>query len=320
MIIDSDRVIKLLLEKDNILILTHKSPDGDTLGCGVALCRVLRSLGKHARIENSDVIPMKYSYLFEDLPDEVFDPDFIIAVDVADTKLLGEKLETLYSDKIDLCIDHHGSNREFAKELYLKSEDGAAALTLYRVIKKMGVEITPQIATALYTGLSTDTGCFRYSNASSECYRVAADLIDSGADSAKINVLMFETKPLSYFSLLTEVLAGMRTFCDGRVVVLKVTRAMFDKTGATPDQCDAIAAMSRQVEGTLCGITMKEKQSGGYKMSLRTHEPLDAARLCGLLGGGGHARAAGCDCGSDEEASLMILIDAITKELENRAV
>lgn len=315
MIIDSDRVIELLMENDNILILTHKSPDGDTLGCGVALCHVLHGLGKHARVENSDIIPRRYSYLFDGLSKDDFEPKFIVAVDVADTKLLGEKLEGLYADKVDLCIDHHGSNREFAKELYLRSEDGAAALTLFRIIKKMGAEITPQIATALYTGLSTDTGCFRYSNASSECYRVAAELIDCGADSAQINVLMFETKPMSYFKLLTEVLAGMRIFCDGRVVVLKVTREMFDKTGATPDQCDAIAAMSRQVEGAICGITMKEKIGGGYKISLRTHEPLDAAHLCGLLGGGGHARAAGCDSGEDEEESLKILIDAISEEL-----
>ncbi len=314
--IDSDRVAELLQEKDNILILTHKNPDGDTLGCGVALCRVLQGLGKNARVENSDIIPKRYSYLFEDLQVMDFEPEFIVAVDVADTKLLGERLEGLYSDRVDLCIDHHGSNREFAKELYLRSEDGAASLSLYRIIKKMGVPVTPQIATALYTGLSTDTGCFRYSNASSECYRVAAELIDSGADSASINVLMFETKPLSYFRLLTEVLAGMRTFCDGRVIVLKVTRDMFDRTGATPDQCDAIAAMSRQVEGALCGITMKEKQGGGYKLSLRTHEPLDAAQLCGLLGGGGHARAAGCDSGEDEEASLKILIEAITEALK----
>lgn len=314
--IDSDRVAELLQEKDNILILTHKNPDGDTLGCGVALCRVLQGLGKNARVENSDIIPKRYSYLFEDLQVMDFEPEFIVAADVADTKLLGERLEGLYSDRVDLCIDHHGSNREFAKELYLRSEDGAASLSLYRIIKKMGVSVTPQIATALYTGLSTDTGCFRYSNASSECYRVAAELIDSGADSARINVLMFETKPLSYFRLLTEVLAGMRTFCDGRVIVLKVTRDMFDRTGATPDQCDAIAAMSRQVEGALCGITMKEKQGGGYKLSLRTHEPLDAAQLCGLLGGGGHARAAGCDSGEDEEASLKILIEAITEALK----
>ena len=314
--IDSDRVAELLQEKDNILILTHKNPDGDTLGCGVALCRVLQGLGKNARVENSDIIPKRYSYLFEDLKVMDFEPEFIVAVDVADTKLLGERLEGLYSDRVDLCIDHHGSNREFAKELYLRSEDGAASLSLYRIIKKMGVPVTPQMATALYTGLSTDTGCFRYSNASSECYRVAAELIDSGADSARINVLMFETKPLSYFRLLTEVLAGMRTFCDGRVIVLKVTRDMFDRTGATPDQCDAIAAMSRQVEGALCGITMKEKQGGGYKLSLRTHEPLDAAQLCGLLGGGGHARAAGCDSGEDEEESLKVLIEAITEALK----
>lgn len=315
MTVNTDRVIELLKTKDNFLILTHKNPDGDTLGCGVALCHALHSFGKRARVENSEEIPSKYAYLFEGLEIQDFEPEFIVAVDVADVKLLGDRLESLYAEKVDLCIDHHGSNREYAKELFLRADDGAAALTLYRILKEMGVEITPRIATALYTGLSTDTGCFRYANASSEAYRAGADLIDAGADNADINTRMFETKPLPYFYLLKEVLDGMRTFCDGRVTVFKVTQEMLEKTGATSDQCDAIAALSRQAEGCLCGITMKEKIGGGYKFSLRTHDEIDASELCGAFGGGGHKRAAGCDTNSDEEEILKKMIELIQEKI-----
>lgn len=315
MTVNADRVIELLKEKDDVLILTHKNPDGDTLGCGVALCHMLRGLGKRARVENSEKIPARYSFLFEGLEPMDFEPGFIVAVDIADTKLLGDRLEGLYADKIDLCIDHHGSNRGYAKELHLCPDDGAAALTLYRIFKKMEVEITPDIATALYTGLSTDTGCFRYSNANSEAYRAGADLIDKGADNALINVLMFETKPYSYFKLLRDVLAEMRSFCDGKVIVMKVTLDMLERTGASAEHCDAIAALSRQVEGSVCGITMKEKKDGGFKFSLRTHEPLDASAICGAFGGGGHMRAAGCDAGVDEEETLRKMISIIEEEL-----
>lgn len=317
MSIDTKRVIELLNGAEDVLILTHKNPDGDTLGCGVSLCRVLRAQGKRANVINGDIIPKRYDYLFENLEPQDFNPKFIVAVDVADNKLLGDKLNELYGDKVDLCIDHHGTNVEYAKELYLNANDGAASLTLYRIFKEMGVDITPDIATALYTGLSTDTGCFRYSNASSEAYRVAADLIDLGADNANINVLMFETKPIEYFNLLAETLNGMRTFCDGKVIVLKVTKEMLERTGATPDQCDAIAAMSRQVGGALCGITMKEKPQGGFKFSLRTHDPLDAAKICATFGGGGHMRAAGCDAPSGEEEEILSkMIALIETELK----
>ena len=313
--IDIDRAVECLKSAEDVLILTHKNPDGDTLGCATALCRALHSMGKRARILNNDIIPAKYDFLFDGIEEQDFEPRYIVAVDVADPFLLGDKLMELYADKVDLCIDHHGSNKDYAKELYLVSEDGAASLTILRILKKLNVEITKEIADDLYTGLSTDTGCFKYSNAGVQEYEAGAELVKCGADNAKINVLMFETKPMAYFELLSLVLSGMRTYCDGKVIVLKVTNEMFQKTGATPDQCDAIAALSRQVEGALCGITMKEKPAGGFKFSLRTHEPLDAAALCGAFGGGGHMRAAGCDAPDDGEGVLAEMIKLIEKEL-----
>lgn len=310
---DIRRVGEILASAEDAIILTHKNPDGDCLGTGAALCRYLLSLGKRATVVNTDPIPSKFDYLFEGLPQETFEPKTILSVDVADPKLLGS-YESV-ADRVDLCIDHHISNTLYAKETHLCPDDGAAALSLYRIFRELGVDIDVPMANALYTGLSTDTGCFRYSNANAECYRAAADLIELGADNAGINVKMFETKPLPEFQVLSDAFAGLRMYCDGKVSVLKISQDMLTRHGAGTDSFDFVTAMSRQIEGVLCGITMKQQADGAWKISLRTHEPLDASAICGLLGGGGHMRAAGCNAGDDEEVSLQTLLQSIAEQL-----
>ena len=272
-------------------------------------------MGKHARFVNSDEIPEKYAFLYRDIPVEEVEPEYIVAVDIADTTLLGDSL-SVYADKVDLCIDHHVSNRRFAKKLHLNPNDGAASLTLYRIFTESGIPITEEMACDLYTGLTTDTGCFRYSNANADAYRAAAGLIECGADNGKINELMFETKPMSYYRLVQRTLSEMRMYCDSKVVVFKITQEMLRETGATEDQCDAICAMSRTIEGVEAGITMKQKTDGRYKFSLRTRESLDASEICRLLGGGGHVRAAGCDAGTEEEEALRTMLEFISGKLQ----
>lgn len=313
MTVSIERVGEILRNSEDVYILTHKNPDGDCLGTGAALCRYLLSLGKRATVVNSDPIAPKYDYLFEGLPQETFEPKTVIAVDVADPSLLGS-YEPM-ADRTDLCIDHHISNKLFAKETYLCPEDGAAALSLYRIFRTLDVTIDKETANCLYTGLSTDTGCFRYSNANAECYRAAADLIERGADNARINVRMFETKPYADFMILSDAFAGLRMYCGGKVSVLKISQEMLKQRGATEDSYEFVTAMSRQIEGVLCGITMKQVPGGEYKISLRTHEPLDASEICALLGGGGHQRAAGCTASEDEEASLRVLLSFIAEKL-----
>lgn len=181
--IDVENCARLLSGQDNILILTHAHPDGDTLGCGFALCRALMKLGKRVRVINDDVIPKKYDYLFNDLCFEEFKEDFIVAVDVATENLLGG-LQSAYAGKIDLCIDHHLTNTEYARFLLLRDAPAACEI-VYDVIHALGAEIDEKIASCLYTGISTDTGCFRYASATAHSYRVAARLIELGADNRK---------------------------------------------------------------------------------------------------------------------------------------
>ncbi len=309
MMIDSPKkVAEILKEQDNILILVHANPDGDTLGCGYSLCRSLLSLGKNARVSCSDRIPPKYGYLFNDIEEKSFDPDFIVAVDVADTKLLGKANEELYAHKIDLCIDHHGSNRLYAKQTYLDASAAAACEMLLLVIKELGVEIPKETADCIYTGLSTDTGCFRYSNVTPRTMIMGAEMIEKGASHAKINTVMFDTKTKSYLELQRLCLEGLEMHFNNKCALITVTQEMFRKSGSDESECDAIASLSRQVEGVVIGATLRERADGSFKVSLRTHEPVDASAICAMMNGGGHNRAAGCQLeGTLEEAKAVLL-------------
>lgn len=304
--IDFKECAKLLLQQNNILILTHAHPDGDTLGSGFALCRALMQIGKKARVINDDEIPKKYNYLFDDIEFEDFEPSYIVAVDVATENLLGS-LQDKYAGKIDLCIDHHLTNTEFAKKLLLRDYPAACEI-IYMLINEMGVKIDKKIADCLYTGISTDTGCFRYASTTAQSYRIAAELIDLGADNGKINRAMFETKTKTYVALEKLALNNMKMFCNDRVAVITVTQDMYAKTGSNEQETEALAPLTRQIEGVEIGITIREKADRTCKASIRTYESVNAAALAKNFGGGGHAQAAACrfDCSVDEALEQIV--------------
>lgn len=288
--ISIEECAKLLKEQDNILILTHAHPDGDTLGCGFALCRALMNLGKICAVENADEIPKKYSYMFEDIVPIKFKPKYVVAVDVATENLLGE-LEGKYH--IDMCIDHHSTNTEYADNI-LVEDAPAASETMLKVIKALGVEIDKGIANCLYTGLTTDTGCFRYASTTAQTYRAAAEMIECGADNGRINRVMFETKTKTYARLERLALDSMRFYVDEKVAIITVTQEMYKLTGSNEQETEALAPLTRQIEGVEVGVTIREKVDGTCKASIRTFESVNAAELAKCFGGGGHAQAAAC--------------------------
>ena len=296
-----------LMEADDVLILTHMSPDGDTLGGAFALLLGLRQAGKRAKVLCADGVPEMYRFLYVE-PDADFAEKYIVSVDVADRSLLGKTVEESYGDRVDLAIDHHGTNRLFAKESYVEPDAASACEIVYLLLLSMNVKITKDIADRLYTGVSTDTGCFRYSNVTPRTFRIAADLMERGADAAGINVKMFETKKPGFLRLEQLVLQGMELYEDGHICVLTITRDMLARTGCKDDELDPIVALSRQIEGVCIGITLKEKEDGTWKVSVRTHEGADASRLCAAFGGGGHKRAAGCSfsCSRDEAVQALL--------------
>lgn len=284
---------EILSTQDNILILTHKSPDGDTIGSGCALCMAMRQLGKKANVMCSDKFPEKYDYITKLTVPQDFNAEFIVSVDIADTKLLGDSLSR-YADKIDLCIDHHALNTDFAKKSYIEEDAAANAQIIKKLLEAMNVKIDKDIANAIFTGISTDTGCFRYASTSAETHLAAADMINCGADHAMINRIMFETKSKARIMLECLAINSLEFFADDKCALICITKEMFEKSGAEDSDTEGIASVSRQAEGVLVGITMREKDNGIYKISVRTSQDIDASKICRLFGGGGHKAAAGC--------------------------
>lgn len=312
---DMKRAADLLQSWDRILILSHRSPDGDTLGCASALSRTLISLGKSVQFRCADPVPKNMAYLFAGIEYGDFEPERIVTVDVADKALLGT-LEPL-GDRADLAIDHHGTHRPFAREIWVDDTAGAACQMIYKLVQAMGVEITPEIADCLYTGISTDTGCFRYSNASPETHRIAASLLECGARAAEINRAMFETKSRAAVELLKHVYGDMEFYHDGRCAVLCLTRALLEETGAGESELTGVSSFVRQVEGVLIGLTLQERGENEYKVSMRSNAPASAQAVCARFGGGGHKFAAGCTIHAPLEEAKAQIVAACGEALKN---
>lgn len=308
---------KTLLSKDKILILTHRSPDGDTIGSGYALAMALRKLGKNVKVDCTDPFPEKYSYFTDKLEKLEFDEEFVVSVDIADTKLLGEKLSD-YADKIDLCIDHHGSNTKYAKEYYVEASAAAAAQVIAKLIRLMNVEFDKDIANAIYTGITTDTGCFRYTNVTAETHRIAADMIDCGAESGMINRLMFETKSRSRLEIERRVMDSIQFYLDGRCAIAYATVDMMKESGAVDSDMEGVSSLPRQIEGVMAGITLREKNNGKFKVSVRTTDELDASAICANFGGGGHKAAAGCMITGTLNEAIEQIIEVVRQALEGK--
>lgn len=306
-----ERAAKLLSEKDDILILMHKSPDGDAVGSGYGLAMALRSLGKRADPLCGDEIPKVYSYITDKVPAIGFDPKFIVSVDLATTALLSGSAAG-YAGSVDLCIDHHGSNNGYAKEGYVDGKSASCAEIIKKLLDIMQISIDNDMANAIFTGICTDTGCFKFSNVTSDTHRIAAELMDCGADSTEICRLMFDCKSRAKIELEKMVLETMEFSPDGKVAFVCITKDMMEKSGAAQGETEGIAGITKQIEGVKVGITMREKDNGEFRISVRSSEDIDASKICALFGGGGHRAAAGCSIFKEQtEAKKEIMAACI---------
>ncbi len=298
-------VANFLKEHDNFEILTHAYPDGDTLGSGFALCLALQQMGKNVRVITTNV-PSKFLYLLNGVKHQSFEVETIVSTDVASDSLLGSNMET-YVGKVDLCIDHHGSNNFTAKNKYVDSSAAANCEIIYKLLVELGVDFTEEIADCLYTGISTDTGCFRYTNTTSDTMRIVASLMDLGCNSAYINKVMFETKSKEKIQLEHAVYDTIEYCADGKCAIIYTTLDMLKKLDVGDDEMEGLASIPRQIEGVLIGITMREKDGGFFKISVRTNDNINASDFCSIFGGGGHPAAGGCTIeGSLEEVKAKL--------------
>ena len=307
------RAAELLMQRDNITLLCHRRPDGDTVGSAFALYYALKTLGKEVRVLCADPLPKLYDYLYPEYkPGRIlYEPvEYVVAVDVATAGMLGG-LEERYGTMVDLCIDHHPSNSDYAAQTCLWSEAGACAEPVAAIIKAIGLPVSGRIAECIYTGLATDTGGFRYSNTSADSMRLAAEIMESGVDTALLNTRIFESESKAKVLAEAAMMSALQFYADDRIAVMPVTLAVRAATGVTGEELEDVAGIPRKIEGVQLGITIKEHEDECH-ISLRSKEPVNADEIAKVFGGGGHRFAAGCTIkASVEEAAGLLVAEAI---------
>lgn len=311
--INIETAAKRLLEAQDVLVLAHRRPDGDTVGTAFALYYALKQIGKRVRVECADPLPNKFTYLYKDYTEEDFQPKFIVAVDVASNRLLGE-LCPVYGDKVDLAVDHHKSNEGYAKETLLDVEAPATTELMYFLLKAMDINIDRNIANALFTGLVTDTGGFRFASVTSRTHLVASKLIDRGAEHANINEVVFESVSRGRIAVEALAINSLEYYLDGRCALLYLPEDVKDEFGISEEELDGISSLPRSVDGVDMGVTLRGLRDNAYRVSLRSRNNYDSSGVCERFGGGGHANAAGCTIIGELEDVKRQLVQAVEEE------
>ena len=293
---------------DNYLILTHKRPDGDTIGCAGGLCRALRGLGKTAYVlPNEDATALLGGYLDGLTAPNGFTPGTVVSTDVATENLLPDSA-ALYKGRIDLAIDHHPSQEFFARGTCLEADKAACGEIIWKICGELGV-MNADIAAPLYVAIATDCGCFVYANTTPHTHRAAAALMEQGIPFQALNKRHFRTKSMRRMKLESLILQNMHLYHDGTVAVAPISLGMMAEAGATSEDTDDLAAFLGQIEGVLHTATIREHEGGECRISVRTRaDLLNATKVCARLGGGGHKAASGCTVkGTVQEAEKAIL-------------
>ncbi len=314
MLINMSGACEFLKNCRDAVILIHQSPDGDCVGAGYALRELLGALGIRSRVECSDVIPKRYDFitLGSELADEDFEAKSVIAVDVADPQLFGANVREKYDGMIQLCIDHHVSNVGYAEQTLLYPEASATCEVIYNIANELGIKISDYTASCIYTGIATDTGCFKYDNTTPECHEIAASLIrNNNLPYARINREMFDVKSIGRIKMESTVTELMESFLDSRLTMICITADIMEKMGVDSNDLEGCANLPLQVEGVEVGIMIKEREKNVYKISMRSANDVNVSQICGTLGGGGHAKAAGCLLEGNIEDVKRQLIEAV---------
>ena len=284
---------RFLAQHDHFAIVTHRRPDGDTLGCAALLCRGLRQLGKNCHILRNPEITEKYAALHTGLTKEAADEnDMLVCVDVASANMLGDSVRAL-ENRIELRIDHHGTATPFTPYSLVDPEAAACGEIIYDVLMELGVVLDQAMAEALYTAVSTDTGCFRYANTTAHSLRTAAACYDAGADLHAINQALFDTNTHAKLRLQGWMAENTRLFENGTLAVCALPRQVELDLGVTEDDMENISGFPRSIEGVKMAATLRETPDGLIKLSVRAVPGYDASAVCAKFGGGGHKGAAG---------------------------
>ena len=309
---NAESIAALLRSWDSILLVTHRNPDGDTMGSGAALCSALRRCGKTAYLyPNAQVTEKLGAFVAPYFAPQDFVPQHILSVDVAVEKMFADG----FAGSVELAIDHHPSNSHYAPVELIDSARASCGEIVYSVIHALCGDVSREEADLLYIALSTDCGCFQYANTDAHALRTAAELLEAGADNARLNLLFFRKVSPARLKLEGMIYDGMRFYRDGKVVVALVTDEMLAAAGASEEDCDDLAGLAGRAESGSVSITIRDYPGGASKVSVRSSSSFDSCALCARFGGGGHKMAAGCNLPVPPDQARELLLAAVNEML-----
>ena len=297
-----------LLTHDHYTILSHRRPDGDTIGSTAALCLGLRQLGKTAHVLYNEEVSSRFAWLHQGLTKEsVEEGDTVVSVDVASPGMLPKAFQHLLG-RIDLRIDHHASATSFTDVELVDGGSASCAELVWDVLNMMGVKMDKAIGEAVYVGVSTDTGCFRYANTTAHTFAVAAECARAEARIYELNQELFETNTLGRLRMQAWIVDHMKMLRNGEMAIVAIPMAVEEELGVTQDDMDNISSFPRTVAGVCMAATLRETADGDTKISVRAVPGYDATIVTTKFGGGGHKGAAG--------ASLKMPLEEAAKAVE----
>jgi phosphoesterase RecJ-like protein len=317
-------ITKALRDHQHFTIMSHVRPDGDALGCIIALGLALRQLGKEVTLWNEDGVAEKFHFLpgwemVSRPPAEPVDADVAIALDTASQVRLGTALGAVKSARLWINIDHHVSNEGYGDLAYIDPTAPATGQILFELIDFAGFPLTPDIAENLFAAISTDTGSFQYANTTARTYEIGAALIRAGVKVGDLSQKMYESYPLRRVNLLRALLNVLKITCEGRVASFVLTQRMVEELGVVPEDNEGLIDTIRAVDGIIVAAFIEELAGEGkVRISLRSKDPrVDVCKICQQFQGGGHTLAAGARIrGTVTEVEATVL-KAICHEITN---
>ena len=292
-ILTRNECAQFLMSHDRFTILSHRRPDGDTIGSSAALCLGLRQLGKTAHVLYNGEVSQRFAWLHEGLTKEsVEEGDTVVCVDVASPGMLPKAFQRLLG-KIQLRIDHHSSATSFTDLELVDGSSASCAEVVWDVLRMAGVSADQAIGEAVYVGVSTDTGCFRYSNTTAHTFAVAAECARANARIYELNQELFETNTLGRLKMQSWIVEHMQLLRGGEMAIVAIPKAVEEAIGVTEDDMDNISSFPRTVAGVCMAATLRETADGDTKISVRAVPGYDATVVTTKFGGGGHKGAAG---------------------------
>jgi phosphoesterase RecJ-like protein len=307
------QVIDLIEKHDRFAITSHIRPDGDSLGSSLALCWILRSLKKDAEVIMCDDVPHAYSKLpgAEDVkvvPDVAKDYDAVFVIECSDVSRPG--LPSL-KDRFVVNIDHHSTTELFGSVNWIDSTAAAVGEMIYNLAKAIGARITPELASCVYAALLTDTGSFHFSNTTERTFKIASELVKHGAQPAKLSQAIFYSYPYAKVRLVGEVLSTLKRDDSGRIAWIRMSKEAMEATGATEDDSDGIINYPLTVGEVEAVAFFRELSESTFRISLRSKNRVNVARVAELFGGGGHCNAAGFTVSANFEELSREVIDRL---------